>query len=252
MLALRLAVPMIVLSGWCSSAVAETRPAASCALADVQAAVNAARAGDTVQLPAGSATWTGSLSIEKGIHLKGAGAGGFRGSSRTSLEIGTGAKTFVTQAALDLRADQIVRALYIADGSRYMEGTVTAHRGTSLEVNVTRTGGSGTYGSWVLAVPAATVVVNDAANDWNRAMVDIFEDPAASAEVSGIRFKSGTATYGEHLNLHGRAGGKPLRLPPHPGLQSLPRRAAGEEDRTLTITGSRDRHRLTIRHAFPS
>jgi hypothetical protein len=91
-----------------------------------------------------------------------------------------------------------------------MEGTVTASSGTSLQINVTRTGGSGTYGSWVLAVPAATILINNAANDWNRAMVDLFEDPAASAEISGIRFKTGTATHGEHLNLHRSAGGKPV------------------------------------------
>jgi len=120
MQASRLAVGILFFAVARSAAVAETRAAASCALADVQAAVNAARTGDTVELPAGTATWKSSLSIEKGIHLKGAGAGGSRGSSRTSLQI-----------------------------------------------NVTRT---------------------------------------------GIRFKSGTATYGEHLNLHGRAGGKPVQI----------------------------------------
>lgn len=190
----------------------EIRTAATCALEDVQAVIDASRAGDTVRLPAGTATWKGSLTIEKGIHLQGAGAGGFRGSSRTSLEIGTGIKDFATQAGLDLEAGQSVRALYIADGSRFMEGTVTAYGGTSLQLDVVRAGGRGTYGAWVLAVPAATVLVNDAANDWNRAMVDIFEDPDASAEVSGIRFKTGTATFGEHLNVHGRAGGKPVLI----------------------------------------
>lgn len=201
-----------VLAAGRSGALGEVREAASCAFEDVQAAVDASSAGDTVRLPAGTAAWKRSLSIRKGIHLQGAGGGGFRGSSRTSIEIGTGLKDFATQAGLDLEAGQPIRALYVADGSRFLEGTVTAYVGTSLRVDVARTGGRGTYGAWVFAVPAATVLVNDAADDWNRAMVDIFEDTDSSVEVSGIRFKTGTATFGEHLNLHGRAGGKPILI----------------------------------------
>jgi len=47
--------------------------AASCSRADVLAAVSAAQDGDTVLIPAGTATWTDGLTITKGIHLKGAG-----------------------------------------------------------------------------------------------------------------------------------------------------------------------------------
>ena len=52
MRALLPAVGVMVFAVARSPAVAETRAAASCALAGVQAAVNAARAGDIVQLPA--------------------------------------------------------------------------------------------------------------------------------------------------------------------------------------------------------
>lgn len=45
----------------------------SCSLADVQAAINSASPGDTVRVPAGSATWTSQLAITKGILLIGAG-----------------------------------------------------------------------------------------------------------------------------------------------------------------------------------
>jgi hypothetical protein len=71
-------------------------------------------------------------------------------------------------------------------------------------------GGSGTYPSWVLALPARTTIINNAAHDWGQAMIDVAEDMAASVEISGIRFKSGTATHGAHLNLRRTAGGKPL------------------------------------------
>lgn len=52
---------------------AATITAASPSLADVQAAYNTAARGDTVAVPAGSATWTGTLTLAKGIRLMGAG-----------------------------------------------------------------------------------------------------------------------------------------------------------------------------------
>lgn len=194
----------------CVRSLAATIPATSCAQADVQVAINAARAGDTVRLPAGTATWTKELRVSKGIYLEGDGAGGFVGHSRTRLAVGLGAKAFITQAGLGFQAGQTVRALYVADGTRFLVGTVTSYRGTNLQMQVTSNRGSGTLGAWVFALPARTTLINDAANDWGRAMIDVAEDPAASLEISGIRFRSGTATYGAHLNLRRTAGGKPV------------------------------------------
>jgi len=53
---------------------AATINAANCSQAAVQAAVISATDGDTVLVPAGNCTWSG-LSLSKGVHLKGAGAG---------------------------------------------------------------------------------------------------------------------------------------------------------------------------------
>lgn len=50
-----------------------THTAASPAYADVLAKVSIAARGDTVAVPAGSATWTSQLYLTKGIHLQGAG-----------------------------------------------------------------------------------------------------------------------------------------------------------------------------------
>lgn len=52
---------------------AETRTAASCSLADVTAAYNSASAGDVVAIPAGSCSWSSTLTIGKAITLQGAG-----------------------------------------------------------------------------------------------------------------------------------------------------------------------------------
>jgi len=51
-----------------------THVAASCSTADVKSAMGAASHGDTVAVPAGSCSWSG-LSVNKAIHLKGAGIG---------------------------------------------------------------------------------------------------------------------------------------------------------------------------------
>ena len=52
---------------------ADTHNAASCSYADVSAAITAASSGDTVIVPSGTATWNSTMSITKGIILKGAG-----------------------------------------------------------------------------------------------------------------------------------------------------------------------------------
>jgi hypothetical protein len=57
----------------CSIAQAATIKAASTSQADVQAAVRAARNGDTVVLPAGDSTWRGTVTITKNITLQGQG-----------------------------------------------------------------------------------------------------------------------------------------------------------------------------------
>ncbi len=49
--------------------------ATSCSQADVQTAINSAASGDTVAMPAGTGTWTGVVTMHKGITLQGAGAG---------------------------------------------------------------------------------------------------------------------------------------------------------------------------------
>ncbi len=53
---------------------AATFSAASCSQADVASAISSAKAGDTVQVPAGSCTWSG-LTLAKPISLAGAGVG---------------------------------------------------------------------------------------------------------------------------------------------------------------------------------
>src|SRR5208283_556932 len=60
-------------------------PAASCSQSDVQAAVNLANNGDTVNVPAGSCTWTALVNVNSAIRLHGA---GYQGNNITQISSG--------------------------------------------------------------------------------------------------------------------------------------------------------------------
>jgi hypothetical protein len=88
----------------------------------------------------------------------GATGAGYGGSSTTSFAVGTGSKAFTTQAGLAYQVGNYVRAASAAGGANFMEGAVTAYSGTTLTINVTKTGGSGTHTDWnfsVSGVPGA-------------------------------------------------------------------------------------------------
>lgn len=68
---------------------AATSTAASCSASNVQSAINAASAGDTVNIPAGSCSWpANSVTLSKAITLNGAGQGS------TTIDVSAGNPTF--------------------------------------------------------------------------------------------------------------------------------------------------------------
>lgn len=78
--------------------------------------------------------------------------GVFTGTSTTSLTVGTGSKTFDTQANLAFFTGNTVLIASSANSANFMQGTITAYSGTSMTVNVTSTGGSGTITSWNISL----------------------------------------------------------------------------------------------------
>jgi hypothetical protein len=69
-------IPLLALVfGFPSSSNAQTVPAASCSQTDVQTAVKSAGRGGTVTVPAGSCSWSSTLTLTYGITLSGAGIG---------------------------------------------------------------------------------------------------------------------------------------------------------------------------------
>jgi hypothetical protein len=172
--------------------------------AKVKALHNAALDGDTITLPAGTFTWSTPVTIWKAIKLQGAGSGRIIGTTKSSVAVGTGAKTFTTtRSGLPITAGQVLRVAKMphppgGGGSEsnpparatYMEGTVTSYSGTTLVMNVTTTQGSGTWTFWWIATQPATTIVNNYSNGGNPSvsLVQINQSLAGSTEISGIRF----------------------------------------------------------------
>ena len=87
---------------------------------------------------------------------------GTTATSTTSRTIGTGAKTFTTQSGKGFVAGQYVIAASIAaPGTNYMVGTVTSYSGSTLEVEVTYVGGSGTLNDWSISVSALLTLASN-------------------------------------------------------------------------------------------
>lgn len=80
-------------------------------------------------------------------------AAGLRSTSTSSVLIGTGAKTFVTQAGKQYINGHFVTIVDVAAPStNWMTGQITSYSGTSLQVLVSGTGGSGTLANWEIGV----------------------------------------------------------------------------------------------------
>lgn len=89
----------------------------------------------------------------------------FIGTSTTSLAIGTGPKTFTTQAGKTFIAGTFMQAISQANSANYMYGTVTSYNaGTgSLVLEIITVGGSGTLADWNLFFSGARGGVGAAA-----------------------------------------------------------------------------------------
>lgn len=81
----------------------------------------------------------------------GAGYGGTSATSQVIPSTFPTTITFTTQSGLAWQPTNLIRATSSANVSNYMEGTVTTYSATTLVISVLRSGGSGTFASWVFA-----------------------------------------------------------------------------------------------------
>lgn len=94
-------------------------------------------------------------------------AGAFVGTSSSSLTIGVGNKTFVTQTGEQYTVGVTLSAVSAANTANYMLGQVVSYSGTNLVLNVTLISGSGTYADWNISLtgvqgPPGTGVISQA------------------------------------------------------------------------------------------
>ena len=75
---------------------------------------------------------------------------GYLATSNSSLTIGLGSKTLITQPALAYLPNDRVRISVTAQN--YMEGTVISYSGLTLSVNIDRIVGGGTFSSWNIGI----------------------------------------------------------------------------------------------------
>ncbi len=199
-----------------------TRTAATCNSADVQNAINASAAGDTVIIPAGTCTWTSGVSVSgKAISIQGSGSGRIVAYSPSTLAIGTGAKTVNVSSAqvgasVSFTNGQTVRISETGNRQNFMVGTVTGFSGGVLNISVASTGGSCGNSSagnspsncsrWIVSTTSTTVLINNS----GTAMFDITEDSTGHTQLSGFKIQVGSGK-GNGVNFHA-GGGRAILL----------------------------------------
>jgi len=76
-------------------------------------------------------------------------------ASSTTNTIGTGNLTFTVPSALGFQTGQFVLVQETGNTANYMGGRVVSYSGTTLTLNITATGGNGTFSNWTIDVSGA-------------------------------------------------------------------------------------------------
>ena len=183
--------------------------AASCAVSDVQSAVNSARDADTVIVPSGTCTWTSSVNIfGKGIRVTGAGSGRIIAydNGTEMLSIGTGTK-IISAAGFSpgfgestFIAGQTLRIFQNNARENWMQGTVTSYVGSTLTMDITSTGGSGSAKRWLVSTVPSTVIINNSSNTLFSIAESMFVHDGTTFNMNWWIFVRG-GTYVVHDNV---------------------------------------------------
>lgn len=115
------------------------------------------------------------------------------GTSTSSVAIATGSKAFTTQAGKSFEVGRWLLITSDADPANYMHGQVTAYSGTSLTVNVTNVGGSGTLADWTITV-SGTRGAEGPAIDFSDITETVVMNSKAINEAKGSDIASATTT----------------------------------------------------------
>jgi hypothetical protein len=121
----------------------------------------------------------------------------YAATSATSLSIGVGGKSFVTQSGKDFAVGSWGIAYSAAGPANYMVWQVTSYDGTALVVNATAYGGSGAHADWVIRAsspPGAPGKSTGYAYGWLTATTT--SDPGSG------NIKANNATFGSITEIY--------------------------------------------------
>jgi hypothetical protein len=189
--------------------------AASPNFSDVSPAVQSARDGDIVLIPAGTAYWTSGVSVSKAIKIVGAGSGRIIAydDGVEQLTVGSGSLNVKIAgyspgfSSSSITVGQTLRVSMDNNRPNWMQGVVTAWSSPNLTINVTSTGGSGTTHRWLIStLPATTIIAN---NNTTR-LFDLSESTTGHVSLSGIKF-SGTQRD-HYVNIRWVSGGRAVLI----------------------------------------
>jgi hypothetical protein len=192
--------------------------------ADCKTKIEAAQSGTTVTIPSGTFTWSQPIAVPPGVKVQGAGAGRIIGKTRTSLTVGTGSRTFDTLKPIGAAVgDQLLVQKYpnrvgqpAAARENFMRGAVTAISGTSVTMDVTSTGGSGTWTFWQVARPPSTTILNTYNNghpgDNGATPLFRLNLGASSPELSGVQVVNKSGGLSSCVGVNGSQWIQPKAL----------------------------------------
>jgi microcystin-dependent protein len=129
------------------------------------------------------------------------------GTSTSTLTVGTGSKTFTTQSGKSWVLGQRLRAAS-DDGTKIMEGQVTAYATTSLTLNVDYTSGSGSHSDWNISLTGARGASGAGSGDLLAAnnLSDLANKPTAFDNIKQLATSAATGVARQATNAEALAG----------------------------------------------
>ena len=133
-----------------TASTAATTATTQAGIATTQAGISTTQAG--IATTKASEAAASAIAADASAQAAAAIAASFAGTSTSSVAVGLGPKTFVTQSGEQYTAGIFVTVVSSSSPSNFMFGQVVSYSGSSLVVDVQSTGGSGTYASWNISL----------------------------------------------------------------------------------------------------
>lgn len=139
-----------------SSASASAASATSASTSSSNASTSATNAATSATNSANSATASANSASAAAASATAATTAQVVGTSSTSVTIQTGPATFVTQASKQFAVGVPIIAVDSSNAANYVYGMVSSYSSTSLVINVTNVGGSGSPSLWNISICGKT------------------------------------------------------------------------------------------------